>query len=111
MLLDQLFDLKSKVIMISFDYLLSIAFILNTVIVCNHCVLQEQELQDLNKDLRKKVTSSALKFLTTMNLDVFFSFDTAMNLGSWMLTLNTMYLFLSLVKIWHNSFFFVEDLA
>jgi len=103
MLLDQLFDLKSKVIMISFDYLLSIAFILNTVIVCNHCVLQEQELQDLNKDLRKKVTSSALKLVITMNLDVFFSFATAMNSGAWMLTLNTTYLFLSLVKIWHNT--------
>jgi len=65
MLLDQLFDLKSKVIMMSSGYLLpnfiSVPCIRTKAFIAElPIMLQEQELQDLNKDLRKKVTSMTL---------------------------------------------------
>jgi hypothetical protein len=69
MILDQLFDLKSKVIMMSSGYLLpnfiSVPCISTKPLYskANSYVLQEQELQDPNKDLRKKVTSMTLKHL------------------------------------------------
>jgi hypothetical protein len=65
MLLDQLFDLKSKVTTMSSDCLLpnfiSVPCIRTKPFIAElPIMLQEQELQDLNKDLRKKVTSMTL---------------------------------------------------